>query len=225
METLGNFIIKKREEKKITPGMLAYKTGIHRSTIHKIENNDIERINPKNLKAIAEALNINYLNLFILAGYVDMDAIMDFSEEIIQKSVKEKTDEHLKAISKANSYSIPTLKYEDISSEKIDCRNPISFLNVDFEEKDCISILMNCDDMTPTILNDSIIIVKPDSEINSGDIGIFSLDENILIRRFFEKGETTLLFSDKNPYETIIIEKNDTFKFLGKVLKTINKVK
>lgn len=88
--------------------MLAYKTGIHRSTIHKIENNDIERINPKNLKAIAEALNINYLNLFILAGYVDMETIMDFSEEIIQKSVKEKTDEHLKAISKANSYSIPT---------------------------------------------------------------------------------------------------------------------
>lgn len=225
METLGSFIIKKREEKKITPGMLAYKTGIHRSTIHKIENNDIERINPKNLKAIAEALNINYLNLFILAGYVDIEAIMDFSEDIIQKSVKEKIDEHLKAISKVNSHSIPLLKYEAITSEKIDHRNPISFLNVDSEEKDCISILMNSNDMSPTILDESIIIVKTDVEINSGDIGIFSIDENVLIRRFFRKNETTLLLSDKIPYNPIIIEKNDNFKIIGKVLKTINKLK
>ncbi|MGL6023053.1 MAG: helix-turn-helix domain-containing protein [Cetobacterium sp.] len=224
MENLGSFIIKKREEKNITSGMLSYKTGIHRSSIHRIENNDTERINPKNLKSIAEALNVNYLTLFILAGYIDLDAITQFSEEHINSSVKIRIDEQLKAISENNQYTIPVLGYKSISSEKIDTSNPLSFTNVSAKDKNCIAFLVENNDMAPTILDSSIVFLEPNSIISNGDIGLFSLNEKIMIKRFFEKEDFIFLYSDNNPYNPVIIKNNDLYKCFGKIIKTINEI-
>ncbi|MGL4989487.1 MAG: S24 family peptidase, partial [Cetobacterium sp.] len=152
-------------------------------------------------------------------------AITQFSEEYINSSVKIKIDEQLKTISENNQYTIPVLGYKSISSEKIDTSNPLSFKNVAAKDKNCLAFLIEDNEMAPTILDGSIVFLEPNSIVSNGDIGLFSLNETIMIKRFFEKEDLIFLYSDSNPYNPIIIKNNDLYKCFGKIIKTINEIR
>ena len=224
MKNLGDFIKEKREEKSLTQGMLSYKTGIHRSSIQRIESNDAERINPKNLKAIAQALEVNYLTLFKLAGYIDDDALLDFSTNFINDKVKEKIEEHLDVISQDTSSTIPVYASASAGCARVADAEPVAFVNVPFKEYDCIGVKVHGDSMSPTITNDAIVILKKGAEVLSGEVGIFFVNDETFVKRFVEKDGIILLYSDNTCYEPIIVTKKDDFECCGKVIKTINKI-
>lgn len=224
MKKLGDFIKEKREEKNLTQGMLSYKTGIHRSSIQRIESNDAERINPKNLKAIAQALEINYLILFKLAGYIDDETLMDFSSSFINNKVNQKIEEQLDTISQDTSSIIPVFSSASAGCGRVADADPVAFINVPFKDHNCIGVKIHGDSMKPTITDDAIVILKRDVQVSSGEVGIFFVNGESYIKRFVEKNGIILLYSDNTCYEPIIVTNKDDFECCGKVIKTINKI-
>lgn len=70
---LGKFIRKKRMEKELSQGQLASKTGINNADIHRLEKGEKKKINPYYLKKVAEALELDYKNLYKMIDYLEKD--------------------------------------------------------------------------------------------------------------------------------------------------------
>lgn len=68
---LGKYIRATREKKGFGLNQTAIKAGINIADLHKIENASKNKVNPYQLKAIAEALKIDYKKLYIIVGYLE----------------------------------------------------------------------------------------------------------------------------------------------------------
>lgn len=71
MNDIGAFIQAERKKNKISQRALADKAGISNTELWKIENGERVTPNPKNLNAIATALEINPKILLKMANYID----------------------------------------------------------------------------------------------------------------------------------------------------------
>lgn len=74
--------------------------------------------------------------------------------------------------------------------------------------------------MESTINDGDIVFVKRTEELNSGDIGIFMVDQNAMCKRYYKNGEEILLKPDNESgeYESIVITENSSCILQGKVL-------
>lgn len=69
--TVGELIKKLREEKDFSQRQLALYSEVSNTEISKIESGERQNPNPDILKKIADALNINYIELYKAAGYIE----------------------------------------------------------------------------------------------------------------------------------------------------------
>ena len=74
MSTIGELITKARTEQQISSRRLAQLTGISSSEMSKIESGERENPSPIHLREIAKILNLNQIECFQIAGYLDADA-------------------------------------------------------------------------------------------------------------------------------------------------------
>lgn len=77
------------------------------------------------------------------------------------------------------------------------------------------------DSMEPEILNGEIVLVKKQSTINSGQIGIFLYDDEIRCKKFNKRKKNISLISLNKKYEPINISSNKKFDVLGMVIDTL----
>ena len=68
---LSEYIKELRLKKKLTMRELGKIANINYSSISKIESGSIAKPEPLTLKAIAEPLGVDYLDLYVMAGYID----------------------------------------------------------------------------------------------------------------------------------------------------------
>ena len=73
MNPVGKYIYDTRKKQDISIRYLAKLTGISHSEINKIEKGERENPSPIHLKKIADTLDINQIELFKIAGYIDSD--------------------------------------------------------------------------------------------------------------------------------------------------------
>ena len=63
------------------------------------------------------------------------------------------------------------------------------------------------------------VFVELNSPLNSKDIGLFSLNNEILIRKFYSrKGGKIILKPENKNYDEITLKDSDKFYIIGKVL-------
>ena len=80
---------------------------------------------------------------------------------------------------------------------------------------------MTDDSMAPTIKINDYTYIEFNSPLQNNDIGIFNVNNNILIRRFELKKSKLTLKPDNLIYDDIIVSEDDSFNIIGKVfLKT-----
>lgn len=70
---VGEFIKDMRLRANLSLAQLADISGIFASDIHKIERGEKNKINPFQLKALGEALSIDYKRLYTMVGYLDSE--------------------------------------------------------------------------------------------------------------------------------------------------------
>lgn len=218
---LGNFLKEKRKEKNYTITDIESASGINRADIHRLESGQKKRLNPFQLVSLAEALNINLIDLYILVGFINEKAISDF----VKKSTDERINEQLKIISHTGAIKIPI--YENFSEgleftkDSTPFKYTTLFLN---ETSEYVGIMVDDDTLKPIISQNSIIILDKNKELNNGDMGVFNVNGTFYIRKYLKKDAVTVLYSDTFLCEPVVVTANDDFKAYGKVLITINEI-
>lgn len=218
---LGRYLKEARSERKMTITDLEIRSGINRADIHRLESGQKKRLNPFQLVSIAESLEINLIDLYILVGFISKKAITDF----VKKKTDERISEQLKIISYTGAIKIPIFEDFENALELIKNSEPIKyttlFLN---EDTEYVGVIIKDDTLSPLIYNDSIVILEKTKNIKNGDLAVFSIDNVFYMRRFFEKNKTIILSHIDSSYEPIIITSSSNFKTYGKLVVTINEI-
>lgn len=72
--------------------------------------------------------------------------------------------------------------------------------------------------MEPTIMDDSVVLVKITKELITGDIGIFYVDGDVMCKRYTNTEGKIVLNPDNSSFDSIEITKNMELVVQGKVL-------
>lgn len=218
---LGRFLKEARSQKKMTITDLENESGINRADIHRLEGGQKKRLNPFQLVSLAEALEINLIDLYILVGFISKKAITDF----VKKKTDERISEQLKIISYTGAIKIPVfedfLNALDLFKNSEPIKYTTLFLN---EDTEYVGIIIKEDTLTPLISKDAIVILEKTKNIQNGDLAVFSIDDIFYIRRFFEKDNVIILSHINSSYEPIIVTNSTNFNIHGKLVVTINEI-
>lgn len=76
---IANYIKTLRENKKMTLSQLADESGLNIADVHKIEHGTKNKINPFQLQALGDVLEIDYKIFYTMVGFLDPE---DFQEDI-----------------------------------------------------------------------------------------------------------------------------------------------
>ena len=71
--------------------------------------------------------------------------------------------------------------------------------------------------MEPTFAKGAYVFVEFNSPLENKNIGIFSYNDKILIRRFITKKGKIVLRADNKDFEDISVSDNDTFYIIGRI--------
>lgn len=173
---LGKILRKYRTKNNYTLKDIYDKTQIDPSTITRLENGTIYRINSLILTSLARLYNINPVNLLNIIGYIDDEDILEYSTEIQQ-------------INSPNNNLIEIFEAESILSETKDIKE---FLNLPF---------LNSNSCRAYKENNFIFVYSNTSTIKQEDLGIFAAKNNIIVAYFYYNETTVSLqdyFTNKN---------------------------
>lgn len=186
---IGDMLAKIREEKGMTKTELARLTDINIGHITHIEKGE-RNPSHKTLKNICVALDIPYQQL--MCTY--------------DKTVKEEHERY----GLVNYIPYNKVLAVDSINGLIEC--PVEAAS------SSIALKVNDDSMEPTLEKESYIFVEFNSPLDNKDIGVFCLNDEIIVRKFITKKAKMLLKADNKKYDDIQITVDDDFYIIGKVI-------
>jgi phage repressor protein C with HTH and peptisase S24 domain len=186
---IGDMIAKARKEKKMTKTELARLTDINIGHLTHIEKGE-RNPSHKALKNICRALDIPYQQL-----------MYTYDKDINEEQENYNVISHI-------SYS--KLLAVDSVSGFIDCPSNVP--------SSAIALKVNDNSMEPTFEKDSYVFVEFNTPLNTKDYGVFSINGEIVIRKFTAKKEKIVLKADNKDYADIVVNSSDVFYIIGKIL-------
>lgn len=218
--TIGEFLKLKREEARLSQSQLSYKTGLSTSGIFRIEN-DERKPSPETLDKYAALFSLNKVMLLELAGYISKKDVESYTDPIVKSKI---TDE-LENISTIDNMTIPIYNSASAGVGRIAESIPDDYLSLPMKcTENTVGIKIDGDSMYPTITDGAIVILKKNTEVSDGEIGVFLLNDEAYVKRIIRKDDFIFLYSDNMIYQPIIVTQKDNFIICGKVIKTINKL-
>jgi len=186
---IGDMISKVRKEKNMTKTELANLRDINIGHLTHIEKGE-RNPSHKALKNICQALDIPYQQLMYT----------------YDKTINEEQE----------SYNV----VKHISYDKILAVNSIdSFIDCPADMPSAaIALKMPDDSMNKSFEKGSYIFIEFNSPLNSKDYGLFNYNDQILIRRFYDKRGKITLKAENPDCKDIQVSNTDTFYIIGKVL-------
>nr|DAT83318.1 MAG TPA: Repressor protein CI [Caudoviricetes sp.] len=217
----GNYLKKLRFENGYTLEFLQSKTNINIADLNRIENASRKKINPFHLIALANIYKINVLKFYEMVGYVDKEVIDDYHEkEAIEKNIAEIFDDI------RNDYAeIPLFSSVAAGAGSIVDEIPESYIKLPLKYRNLRAAFIHGDSMEPTLNDGGIVIFDPTKSENlkDGDIGIFFLNGDYFVKRFYRTKSEVVLQSDNHVYLPIVVKpQQDEFKIWGKFIGAIN---
>ena len=187
---IGDMIAKIRKEKGMTKTELAEMTGINIGHLTHIEKGE-RNPSHKALRNICKALDVPYQQL-----------MYTYDKELNEDQEKYGLVEHI-------SHN-KVLAVDNINSF-IDCPSSIPSAS--------IAVKISDDSMDSIFKKGDYAFVEFNSPLNNKDIGLFSVNNEIVVRKFFcKKGKYTLKAENK-AYKDVVITDPDEFFIIGKILK------
>ena len=186
---IGDMITKARQEKDMTKTELANLAKINVGHLTHIEKGE-RNPSHKTLKSICSALNIPYQQLMYT----------------YDKRISEQQENYgsIKYISYNKILSV------DLISGFVDCPSEKSSASL------CVKIADNS--MSPKFKKGEYVFVEFNSLLENKDIGLFSVNNHILIRSFYNQKDKIVLKPINKEEEEITINKIDDFYIIGKIL-------
>jgi SOS-response transcriptional repressor LexA len=186
---IGDMIAKARKEKKMTKTELARLTDINIGHLTHIEKGE-RNPSHKALKNICKALDIPYQQL-----------MYTYDKDINEEQEDYNVISHI-------SYS--KLLAVDSVSGFIDCPSNVP--------SSAIALRVNDDSMEPIFEKDSYVFVEFNTPLNTKEYGIFSVNGDVVIRKFTAKKDKIVLKAENKNYDDIVVNNSDVFYIIGKIL-------
>ena len=186
---IGDMIAKVRKEKGITKTELAKLTDINIGHLTHIEKGE-RNPSHKALKNICKALDIPYQQLMYT----------------YDKTISEEQEQ----------YNL----IDHISYNKVIAIDKIGgFINCPSSvPSSCVAIKISDEAMEPTLEKNTYAFLEFNSLLNNKDIGLFSVNKKIIIRRFYNKKGKITLKADNSEFDDISLTSEDSFYIIGKFL-------
>lgn len=207
---LGARIKKIRKQYKLTQNELAKKLGISTQMIVNYENG-LRNISLEKLQQIA-----NVFSLPVYLFFVDnFDDVTNFNRTSTTNNYDNPNTKKIPLISKVSAGH--GTWGDEIIEKFIE-------LPVNFFKKCDFATVVDGDSMLPEIANGEIVFVKQTNFLENGNIGIFNLNDEVFIKKYFKNvvTEEESLISLNDSYSPIIIKEEDNFKIIGRVVGSLN---
>ena len=185
---IGDMIAKVRKERHMTKTELARLTDINIGHLTHIEKGE-RNPSHKALKNICQALDIPYQQL-----------MYTYDKELNEEQVSYGFINHI-------TYNkVPAVDMKAF----INCPSNIPSATLAVEVTDKA--------MLPTFAPKDYVFIESNTLLNNKEIGIFNLNNKILIRRFINKKGKIVLKADNKDFDEISVDLKDIFYIIGKVL-------
>ena len=212
-QKLGIYLKQLRESRNLTIRAVKKMTGINTADLSRIESGLKERINPFHLLELSRIYKISILNLYFMIGYLSEDSILEKKKK---KSALNIVNDTLNDLD--NVYSkIPLydLKLGDLN-------NIFELISVQIKKRELKAFYMPDNSMENTILINETVLFDPKvNNLRDNSIGLFSLNQNFFVRRFYKIDNNIVLCSQNSEYPPIIIKPKDKFSILGLCVEKI----
>lgn len=211
---LADVIIRARERKGYSLRQLGDIAGINYSAVSRIEHGGTKSPSPRLLKPLAEALDLSFEELLVLAGYLDAkDDVKNEvlgSEPSITKSIKIPILGEVVA-------GVP-LEAVEIFEDYIEISESMA------RNGDYFALRVKGDSMEPRMVAGDILVVKKQSDVNSGDVAIVLVaGENATVKKFFKHDGGISLQSYNPNYDPMFFTKRQVSEMpvevIGKVVQ------
>lgn len=186
---IGDMIAKIRKEKGMTKTELARLTDINIGHLTHIEKGE-RNPSHKALKNICNALDVPYQQL-----------MYTYDKQISEEQESYGFINHIAYNKVIAVNNLDTF---------IDCPSSAASAS--------LAVKVDNNSMEPAIKKNSYIFVEFNSLLNTKEIGIFSVNGTILIRRFIVHKNKTILRADNKEIEDIDVTNLDNFYIIGKIL-------
>lgn len=192
----------------------------------------------ENIDMLCYEFNLDYKAKLILTNFLHLDET-DRSNlvDLIEKLSREKTitlpfydilvnGDELENEIEHTKDKIITLPYYDFPVSA-GLGNPFNdyteaikkdFVANSITQSASFTLCVRGDSMDPTIKNGQEIFIKSMPQIEFGEIGIFSYNNEAFCKRLIKEGDKIILRSDNPKYADIVLSENDNVITFGKVL-------
>ena len=208
MNKVGNYIRQLRNEKGLTQEQLGDLIGVQKAAVQKWENGSVQNLKRATIMKLAEIFGVSPVS------FVKDDEDDQTSEE-----------SNISTIIENGIYRVPVFEsvsagFGAYSSNDIIDRIPVVIRNRS-DVDDTIAIKVVGDSMYPKIEDGDIIIVRRQTSIDSGDIGVVLLDGDEGLVKKIVYGEDWIELVSINPeYQTKRFEGAEVLR-----LQVVGKVK
>ena len=193
-EELGKYLEKTRKQKGLSTYDVNRITEISQSYISLIEKGK-RKASAVILKTLAPVYNLDYLDLYEKAGYIDL--IED------EKQLKYKTDTLGNPIVEIPLLGVVKAGYNYLAQE-----NWIGTVDVDkklAESGELFALKVHGNSMFPTLMEDDIVIIKKQDDFENGDIVVAIINGDEATIKKGKKSDTSILLQPlNNDYEPLI---------------------
>lgn len=210
---LGTYLKELRKSKNLSLRKVDELTDITYSHLNMIENG-IRRVTPALLKNLATLYNVDYLDLYEKAGYIDL----------IEDDKKSKIDSKPKGMRIPVLGSIPAgipmemiediVDWEDISEEMLK------------GGKQYFALKIKGDSMFPEYLNGDVIIVLKQADCESGQDCVVAVNgDDATFKRVFKTDNGITLQPLNNSYMPMFYSNDDVLNKPVKILGVVKQIR
>lgn len=212
---LGKYLKDIRETKELSLRTVEKFTGIGFTHLSMIENGK-RNVTPALLRNLAKIYNVDYLDLYEKAGYIDL----------IENEKKSKygTDELGDPV-----VSIPLLGTVKAGYNYLAEENWIGSVDINkqlADTGDFFALKIHGDSMFPVLIEDDIVIVKKQDDFDNGDIVVALINGNEATIKKAKRNDNSILLQPLNTnYEPLIFTNEEMKSIPVKIIGIVKQLK
>lgn len=206
LEQLAKILKEARIKKEYSTRKLAELSKVaSNAEISMLENAKRLKPDPIMLKSVAKILDLDYIELFQLIGYIDKNV-----PETV-KNTQGPLDQEIKVYSSIS-----------MENDEIKFSNFLKTVYLPYCDKNCVGFIVNNDSMEPRVPEKSIIIVNTDIKVlEHRNVGLFLINGEPSVRRVVKQNGNEYLVSDNPNYDPTFMDSHTKVSAVGKVIKLI----
>lgn len=215
-QELGEYLKNARNIKGLSLREVNKLTNISYSHLNMIENGK-RNVTPALLKNLANLYNLDYIDLYEKAGYIDL--IED------EKLNKYKSDEFGNLVTSIPLLGTVKAGYDYLAQENWEGTVEVETSLVG-NGKDFIALKVKGDSMSPVLIEDDIVIIKKQEDFESGDIVVALINGDEATIKKGRKSDNSIVLQPLNPnYEPLIFTNEEMKSIPVKIIGIVKQLK